>query len=43
MSALLKKILPVVRSDPRYPQESYEFVMHALDHTHRMLGRQPPD
>lgn len=43
MSALLKKILPMVRRDPRYAQESYEFVMRALEHTHKMLGRQPPD
>jgi uncharacterized repeat protein (TIGR04138 family) len=43
MSSLLKKLTPVIRRDPRYAYESYEFVMHALEHTHKMLGRKPPD
>ena len=43
MSTLTKKLLPVVQRDPRYMVEAYEFVMHALEHTHKLLGRQPPD
>ena len=35
----------VVRRDPRYPYEAYEFVFAALDHTQKLLGRaqEPPD
>jgi uncharacterized repeat protein (TIGR04138 family) len=32
----------VVRRDPRYAYEAYEFVFDALKHTQKMLGRQPP-
>ena len=32
----------VVRRDPRYAYEAYEFVFAALNHTQKMLGRQPP-
>jgi uncharacterized repeat protein (TIGR04138 family) len=31
----------VVRRDPRYAYEAYEFVFAALSHTQKMLGRQP--
>jgi uncharacterized repeat protein (TIGR04138 family) len=31
----------VVRRDPRYAYEAYEFVFQALNHTQKMLGRQP--
>jgi uncharacterized repeat protein (TIGR04138 family) len=32
----------VVRRDPRYTYEAYEFVFDALKHTQNLLGRQPP-
>lgn len=32
----------IVRRDPRYAFEAYEFVHAALAHTQRMLGRVPP-
>ena len=34
----------VVRQDPRYAYEAYEFVFYALHHTQKLLGRDlPPD
>jgi uncharacterized repeat protein (TIGR04138 family) len=36
------KLDEVVRRDPRYAYEAYEFVFAALTHTQRMLGRLPP-
>jgi uncharacterized repeat protein (TIGR04138 family) len=36
------KLDEVVRHDPRYTYEAYEFVFAALAHTQRMLGRIPP-
>jgi uncharacterized repeat protein (TIGR04138 family) len=33
----------VVRKDPRYAYEAYEFVFAALHHTQKLLGRQPPE
>jgi uncharacterized repeat protein (TIGR04138 family) len=33
------KIEDLIRTDPRYPLEAYEFVFTALTHTQRMLGR----
>jgi uncharacterized repeat protein (TIGR04138 family) len=36
------KLEEVVRRDPRYAYEAYEFVFAALAHTQRMLGRLPP-
>ena len=36
------KLDEVVRRDPRYSYEAYEFVFAALTHTQRMLGRLPP-
>jgi uncharacterized repeat protein (TIGR04138 family) len=35
------KIEDLIRRDPRYPLEAYEFVFSALSHTQRMLGRRP--
>ena len=32
----------VVRRDPRYAYEAYEFVFYALHHTQKNLGREPP-
>src|SRR5262245_52862590 len=32
----------VVKRDPRYAHEAYEFVFDALEHTQRLLGRVPP-
>ena len=31
----------VVRNDPRYAYEAYEFVFYALHHTQKMLGKDP--
>jgi uncharacterized repeat protein (TIGR04138 family) len=36
------KLDEVVRRDPRYAHEAYEFVYAALRHTQRRLGREPP-
>ena len=36
------KLDEVVRSDPRYAYEAYEFVYASLRHTQRRLGREPP-
>jgi uncharacterized repeat protein (TIGR04138 family) len=33
----------VVRSDPRYPYEAYEFTFAALAHAQTLLGRKPRD
>ena len=33
----------VVRRDPRYAYEAYEFLFEALQHTQHRLGRVPPD
>ena len=38
-----KKLLPVVRRDPRYAYEAYVFVFQAIDHTLKMLGRELPN
>jgi uncharacterized repeat protein (TIGR04138 family) len=35
------KIAEIVRRDPRYAYEAYEFVQEALEFTHRKLGRLP--
>jgi uncharacterized repeat protein (TIGR04138 family) len=43
MTAFIKKLVPVVRRDPRYAYEAYEFVFQALDHTLKLLGRDLPD
>ena len=36
------KLEELVRRNPRYPCEAYEFVFAALAHTQEMLGRVPP-
>src|SRR3954454_1272176 len=36
------KLDEIVRRDPRYAYEAYEFVFAALAHTQRLLGRTPP-
>ena len=43
MSSLNKKLLAVVRNDPRYTYEAYEFVFQGIDHTLKSLGRALPD
>jgi uncharacterized repeat protein (TIGR04138 family) len=35
------KLAEIVRRDPRYAYEAYEFVFAALAHTQKMLGRLP--
>src|SRR5262245_7623844 len=35
-------IAEIVRRDPRYAYEAYEFVFSALEHTQKMLGRENP-
>jgi uncharacterized repeat protein (TIGR04138 family) len=35
-------LLEVVRRDPRYAYEAYEFLFAALAHTQQLLGRVPP-
>jgi uncharacterized repeat protein (TIGR04138 family) len=35
-------LLEVVQRDRRYAYEAYEFLFHALHHTQKMLGREPP-
>jgi uncharacterized repeat protein (TIGR04138 family) len=35
------KLAELVRRDPRYAYEAYEFVFAALAHTQMLLGRQP--
>jgi uncharacterized repeat protein (TIGR04138 family) len=39
MSIYDPKIADIVRGDPRYPYEAYEFVFAALAHTQKALGR----
>ena len=36
------KLEELVRRDPRYAYEAYEFVFLALEHTQKLLGRLPP-
>ncbi len=36
------KIAEIVRQDPRYAYEAYEFVFEGLAHTQRLLNRVPP-
>ena len=33
----------VVERDPRFAYEAYEFLFHALHHSQKMLGREPPE
>ncbi|HEX5273326.1 MAG TPA: Minf_1886 family protein [Gemmataceae bacterium] len=41
MSIYHPKIAEIVRRDPRYAYEAYEFVFAALAHTQKALGRVP--
>jgi uncharacterized repeat protein (TIGR04138 family) len=36
------RLAEVVRKDPRYAYEAYEFVFQALHHSQQLLGRLPP-
>ena len=36
------KLEELVRHNPRYPCEAYEFIFSALAHTQELLGRVPP-
>jgi uncharacterized repeat protein (TIGR04138 family) len=42
MTMHLPRLDEVVRRDPRYAYEAYEFLFAALAHTQKMLGRVPP-
>jgi len=44
MSFFNAKLAEVVKKDPRYSYEAYEFLFQALNHTQKVLGRDPvPD
>lgn len=43
MSSFNSKLMSVVRTDPRYAYEAYEFVFQALEHTQKLLGRGAAD
>jgi uncharacterized repeat protein (TIGR04138 family) len=36
------RLADVVKQDPRYAYEAYEFLFDALEHTQKLLGRVPP-
>lgn len=38
MSSFNSKLMSVVRRDPRYAYEAYEFIFQALEHTQKLLG-----
>jgi uncharacterized repeat protein (TIGR04138 family) len=42
MSMRHAALAEIVRRDPRYAYEAYEFVYEALSHTQKLLGRLPP-
>jgi uncharacterized repeat protein (TIGR04138 family) len=42
MSMFHPGLAEVVRRDGRYEYEAYEFLFHALHHTQKLLGREPP-
>src|SRR3954453_3241026 len=42
MSVYHTGLADVVRRDGRYAYEAYEFLFHALHHTQKLLGREPP-
>jgi uncharacterized repeat protein (TIGR04138 family) len=42
MSMYHSGLAEVVRRDGRYAYEAYEFLFHALHHTQKLLGREPP-
>ena len=41
MSLFISKLAEVVKRDPRYSYEAYEFIFQALHHTQKHLGRAP--
>jgi uncharacterized repeat protein (TIGR04138 family) len=41
MSTYFPKLAEIVRKDPRYSYEAYQFVQEALEYTQRKLGRLP--
>src|SRR5438093_6039387 len=43
MTQFNSKLAEVVRRDPRYAYEAYEFVFQSLYHTQKMLGRDPEE
>src|SRR6516165_8940768 len=43
MSTYRARLDEIVRRDPRYPYEAYEFVFAALSHTQQKLGRLPSE
>lgn len=43
MTMLHSRLAELVRRDPRYPYEAYEFLYAALAHTQQQLGRVPPE
>jgi uncharacterized repeat protein (TIGR04138 family) len=43
MSIYHPRLADVVRRDPRYAYEAYEFVFAGLTHTQRLLGRVPKE
>jgi uncharacterized repeat protein (TIGR04138 family) len=43
MSTYQVRLAELVRRDPRYAYEAYEFIFLALNHTQRALGRIPED
>jgi uncharacterized repeat protein (TIGR04138 family) len=36
------KLAEVVKGDPRYAYEAYDFIFHAIQHTQRVMGREMP-
>ena len=42
MTFINPKLAEVVKRDPRYTYEAYEFVFQALQHAQKRLGRLPP-
>jgi uncharacterized repeat protein (TIGR04138 family) len=42
MTIFNAKLEEVVKRNPRYAYEAYEFVFQALNFTQKMLGREPP-
>jgi len=43
MSIHQPRLFEIVRRDPRYAYEAYEFIFEALEHTHQMLDKQNVD
>jgi uncharacterized repeat protein (TIGR04138 family) len=42
MTTYSTELADLVRRDPRYAYEAYQFVYAALEHTQKRLGRKPP-